>query len=46
MLGFRQELFSAGGRQFVVAGFAIVLGNIPLGLDPAPGFEAIERRIK
>src|SRR5438270_13848259 len=46
MLLFGQELFSPRGCQFVIARLAIVIGNAPLGFDPALRFQAIERGIE
>ncbi len=46
MLLFRGQLFAAGRGQFVIARFAIVIGDAPLGFDPALRFQAIKRGIK
>ena len=38
----RAELFPSGGRELVVLGFAVVLREAPLGLEPAALFHAVE----
>ena len=43
---FTSEMFSPGGRNAIILGFAIVLGDSPLGRDHAAVFEPLQREIK
>jgi len=42
----RSQCSFSGRGQFVIARFAIVIGNAPLGLDPTLCFQTVKRGIK
>jgi hypothetical protein len=46
LFAFRLQLFAARSREGIVLRPAIVLGDLPLGFDPAFFLHAVERRVK